>query len=141
MSVQKKPKAAKAAKKTAPIAANIVWFEIPADDLKRARSFYSKLFGWKMDRFPGPKEYWHIDTAGPDASPDGGLLPRQNPGHRGITNYIMVPSVNKAAAKVQKLGGVVCMPKTAVPHMGWFVICQDTEGNMFALWEKDETAA
>jgi predicted enzyme related to lactoylglutathione lyase len=27
------------------------------------------------------------------------------------------------------------MPKTAVPQMGYFVICNDTEGNAFAVWE------
>jgi len=29
------------------------------------------------------------------------------------------------------------MPKTAVPGMGYFVICQDTEGNVFGIWEMD----
>jgi predicted enzyme related to lactoylglutathione lyase len=32
------------------------------------------------------------------------------------------------------------MPKTAVPSMGYFVVCMDTENNMFALWEKAEKA-
>jgi predicted enzyme related to lactoylglutathione lyase len=120
--------------------ANIVWFEIPADDVQRAKSFYGELFGWKIERFPGPMEYWHIDTGGPDAAPDGGLLKRQNPGQQGITNYVAVPSVDQFAVKVQKLGGKVCMPKTAVPQMGYFAICQDPENNMFALWEKNENA-
>ena len=125
-------------KKTTP--ANIVWFEIPADNLERAKSFYGALFGWKMEKFPGPMDYWHIDTGGADASPDGGLMKRQNPGQQGITNYILVPSVDQSAAKVQKLGGKICMPKSAVPQMGYFVICQDTENNTFALWEKNENA-
>jgi predicted enzyme related to lactoylglutathione lyase len=120
--------------------ASIVWFEIPADDLKRAKAFYSKLFGWKMNPFPGPHEYWHIDTGGADASPDGGLIKRQNEGHRGITNYVLVPNVNRAVAKVQKLGGTICVPKTPVPEMGFFAICQDPEGNVFAVWEKTEKA-
>ena len=119
---------------------NIVWFEIPADDVGRARSFYGALFGWKMEQFPGPKEYWHIDTGGDDASPDGGLMKRQAPQQQGITNYISVPSVDQFAAKVQKLGGKICMPKTAVPQMGYFAICQDPENNTFALWEKNENA-
>ena len=118
----------------------IVWFEIPADDVGRARSFYSSLFGWKLEKFPGPKEYWHLDTGGEDASPDGGLMKRQSPEQQGITNYINVPSVDQFAAKVQKLGGKVCMPKTAVPQMGYFAICQDPENNTFALWEKNENA-
>src|SRR5215510_847299 len=83
--------------------ANIVWFEVPSDNVERAKSFYGELFGWKFDRLPGPMEYWHIDTGGADASPDGGLLKRQNPGHQGITNYIGVASVDQFVAKVQKL--------------------------------------
>ena len=30
----------------------IVHFEIPADDVDRAKKFYSDLFGWKMERWP-----------------------------------------------------------------------------------------
>jgi len=122
-------------------AANIVWFEIPADNPERAKSFYSSLFGWKIEKFPGagPMEYWHIDTGGGDDTPDGGLMKRQQP-QQGITNYINVPSVDQFAAKVQKLGGKICMPKTPVPQMGYFAICQDPENNTFALWEKSENA-
>jgi predicted enzyme related to lactoylglutathione lyase len=32
------------------------------------------------------------------------------------------------------------MSKTALPLMGYFVICQDPENNTFALWESSETA-
>jgi uncharacterized protein len=122
--------------KTAP---SIVWFEIPADNVERARKFYSTLFSWKIEMFPGPKEYWHIDTGGSEDSPDGGMMERQSPQH-GVTNYVNVASVTKSAAKVQKLGGKVIMPKTAVPQMGYFIICLDTENNLFALWEKNESA-
>jgi predicted enzyme related to lactoylglutathione lyase len=120
--------------------ASIVWFDVPADDIQRARSFYNKLFGWKITSFPGTKhDYWHIDTGGADASPDGGIMPRQHPEHT-ITNYVMVDSVDKAAAKVQKLGGEICLEKTPVQQMGYFIICKDTEGNAFALWERNEKA-
>jgi len=120
-------------------AAGIVWFEIAADDVKRAKAFYGKLFGWKITAFPGPKEYWHIDTGGPDASPDGGLMARCHPEQR-ITSYISVESVDKAMAKVEKLGGKVCSPKTPVPGMGYFAMCVDTEQNTFAVWEMNKNA-
>jgi len=121
--------------------ASIVWFEIPADNVERARMFYGQLFGWKIDKFPGPaqKPYWLIDTGGDDASRNGGMMERQHPDH-GITNYVAVPSVDQAAAKVEKLGGKICMEKTAVPQMGYFVVCEDTEKNTFALWQSDEKA-
>jgi predicted enzyme related to lactoylglutathione lyase len=88
---------------------------------------------------PEGEDYLHIDTGGPDASPDGGLMRRKHPG-QGITNYILVDSVDRAAAKVEQLGGKICVHKTAVANMGFFAICQDTENNTFAVWEKSEGA-
>jgi hypothetical protein len=31
----------------------VIHFEIPADDIERARKFYKSTFGWKMDEVPG----------------------------------------------------------------------------------------
>ncbi len=124
-------------KKTA--TSNIVWFEIPADNPERAKKFYSALFGWKIEKFPGMTDYWHIDTGGSDDTPDGGLMARQHP-EQPITNYINVASVTKFMAKVKKLGGKVCVPKSAVPEMGYFAVCTDTENNTFALWERNHSA-
>ena len=119
--------------------ASIVWFEIPADDTARAKNFYGKLFGWKINPFPGMPDYQHIDTGGADASPDGGMMKRMHP-KQIITSYINVPSVTRFMAKVEKLGGSICKPRTAVPQMGYFAICQDTENNTFAVWERNSKA-
>jgi len=32
------------------------------------------------------------------------------------------------------------MPKDAIPGVGWFAYCKDTEGNMFGIMEADESA-
>ena len=125
-----------AKKKTA---SSIIWFEIPADNPARAKAFYSKLFGWKINPFPTMPDYQHIDTGGPDASPDGGLMTRRHPGQT-ITSYVNVASVAKSAVTVEKLGGKVCVPKSAVPQMGYFAVCMDTEKNVFAIWEMSEKA-
>ncbi|MDB6108490.1 MAG: uncharacterized protein JWR69_240 [Pedosphaera sp.] len=137
MSTQKKAKTVKG--KKSKTASSIVWFEIPADNVARAKQFYGALFGWKIEKFPGVEDYWHVDTGGHNDTPDGGMMARKSP-QQPITNYINVASVTKSAAKVVKLGGKICMPKTTVPHMGYFVICQDTENNMFALWEVNDSA-
>ena len=134
----KKPRRGR--KKNARPASSIVWFEVPADDLGRAKQFYRRLFGWTFQKLPAAvNEYWHIDTGGKDDSPDGGMMPRMHP-NQSITNYINVASVDRAAAKVTTLGGTVCKSKTAVPGMGYFAICEDTEGNTFALWEMNQRA-
>lgn len=121
--------------------ANIVWFEIPADDIGRAKKFYSTLFGWRINPFPNSPVtgYEHIETDGPDASPDGGLMKRMHPEQQ-ITQYISVASVAKFASKIEKLGGSICKPKTAITGMGYFAICKDTENNTFAIWEMNPKA-
>jgi predicted enzyme related to lactoylglutathione lyase len=119
----------------------IVWFQIPADDVARAKKFYSALFGWKINPFPNspPGEHEYIDTGGADASPDGGLIKRKHPEHA-ITTYVGVPSVTKLITKIEKLGGSICEPKTPVPGTGYFAICKDTENNTFAIWEANPKA-
>lgn len=117
----------------------IVWFEIPADDPDRAKKFYGKLFGWTVQPFPGVSDYWRINTHNGDSSLDGGMIVRKHP-DQPITNYLAVPSVDRYATKIRRLGGTICKGKTAVPHMGYFAICRDTEGNEFAIWEMNERA-
>jgi predicted enzyme related to lactoylglutathione lyase len=121
------------------VAPRIVWFEIPADNIDRAKAFYSELFGWKIANMSGMSDYLQIDTGGSDESLDGGLMARRNP-EQTITSYILVESVSKYAQTVEKLGGKICVPKTEVPQMGYFAICQDTENNAFGLWEPSGNA-
>jgi predicted enzyme related to lactoylglutathione lyase len=119
----------------------IVHFEIPTDDLQRAKKFYGELFDWKIERVPGPMEYWLISTTDEkgEKAVDGGMMPRQHP-QQPITNYIDVPSVDEYAAKIEKIGGKLLVAKTAVPSFGYFAVCLDTENNAFAIWETDENA-
>jgi uncharacterized protein len=114
---------------------SIVHFEIPADDIQRAKAFYSNLFGWKIEDYQG-MDYAMIDVFG---APGGGMMKRMHPEQQ-ITNYIGVPSVDEYAAKVEKLGGKIIIPKKAVPGMGYFIICMDTENNAFGIWEMSTTA-
>jgi uncharacterized protein len=122
----------------------IVHFEVPADDVERARKFYSDLFGWKMERWPGMEsgmEYWIINTTDNEGSKavGGGMMKRQNP-QQGITNFIDVTSVDEYSAKVQSLGGKIVAPKQAVPTMGYFAVCLDTENNTLGIWETNQNA-
>lgn len=120
---------------------NIVHFEIPADDVGRARKFYTGLFGWKIEKFEGDMDYWMVQTGEKSAGGlEGGLMPRQMP-NQAIINYIEVDSLNAYAAKVTDLGGTIQVPKTAVPGMGYFAVCLDTEGNAFGIWENDPEAS
>ena len=135
----------------------IVHFEIPADDIERSRKFYVDLFGWKIEKMPGTTnddtkltsaatgeqiDYWIITTTddkGNKAAISGGMMKRQMQEHH-ITNYIGVDSVDEYSSKVENLGGKVFAAKHAVPGMGYFALCSDTENNVFAIWESNESA-
>jgi hypothetical protein len=119
--------------------ATIVHFEIPTDDVERAKKFYGDLFGWKIEKIPGQMEYWMFRTTDENGKETigGGMMKRQHPQHT-ITNYIGVNSVDDYSKKVERLGGKVMVPKTEVPTYGWFAVCTDTENNTFALWEPME---
>lgn len=116
----------------------IVFFEIPANDIDCAKDFYSDLFSWRIEHIPG-MDYWGIDADENTGRASGGMLKRAHPDQR-ITNYIGVSSVEEYSSKVNALGGKILLPKNAVPGRGYFAVCQDTEGNVFILWESDEKA-
>ena len=113
----------------------LMHFEIPVDNVERAKSFYSKLFGWEIKEIPS-MDYWIITTGGEKAV-GGGMMKRQNPGQT-IVNYIDVPSVDKYAAEIEKLGRKIIFPKTTIPEMGYFAMCLDTEKNTFGIWEDNK---
>lgn len=116
-------------------------FDIMADDPQRAVDFYTAVFDWEIQKWAGPMDYWMV-TTGPDDKPgiNGGIGKRQQPGQSGM-NTIGVPSVDEYSAKVTQSGGRIIAPKSAIPGVGWFVVCMDTEGNVFGLMEDDPTAA
>ena len=119
----------------------IVHFDISADDIERAKKFYSDLFGWKIESFPGPTEYYIIQTESLEGKTGvtGGIAKRENPDQK-ITNFIAVPSIDDYIAKVEKLGGKIIEPKKAIPTIGYIAGCQDTEQNTFGLIELDKDA-
>jgi predicted enzyme related to lactoylglutathione lyase len=124
----------------------IVYFQIPSDDIESSKEFYNQLFGWKIDKFPESNtpegmENWTVTTTDDKGNKalGGGMSKRQMPQQQ-ITNFIDVKSVGEYSPKVEKLGGKVVVPKTAVPGMGYYAVCVDTENNSFGMFESNESA-
>jgi predicted enzyme related to lactoylglutathione lyase len=118
----------------------VIHFEIPAAEPERAAAFYKQVFGWSIEKWPGPMEYWMV-TTGADGAPgiNGGLLKKQAP-TTATTNTIGVDSVEKAIAAVKSAGGTLVMPKTPIPTIGYFAYLEDTEGNLFGVLQSDADA-
>jgi predicted enzyme related to lactoylglutathione lyase len=112
-------------------------FEIPADDVPRAKAFYEKTFGWKIKAYqmpPGAPEYFSVMTRKKgEPGIDGGLMKRNMPGQP-FTNYISVKSIDAINQAVQANGGVVVLPKQEIPGgMGWIAAFKDPENNIIGL--------
>ena len=123
--------------------ANIAYFEIPADNVDRAKKFYHELLGWKIEptkTMGDPakmKAMQYQDVITGEAKEGtlsmGGMYKRQM--SEQIMNYVMVDDLDKVIAKLAKLGGKIVVPKMEIKGVGWTVIIQDTEGNTLGLWK------
>ena len=118
----------------------VIHFEVTADDPERAAEFYRKAFGWDIKGWGGPFTYL-LATTGADADPgiNGAIMDRQEM-RQAVINHIDVASWEQGAQAVRDAGGKVLQEKTAVPGMGYFAYCTDTEGNVFGIFEQNEAA-
>ena len=117
-----------------------IHFEINADDPERASQFYRDVFGWDIQKWQGPVEYWMVVT-GPKDTPgiNGGLMKRHSPNATTV-NTIDVADLDAAIAKITESGGKVMMPRTPIPGVGYFAYCLDTENNIFGVMQSDAQA-
>ena len=132
------------------MANRVVHFEIQADDPERAMKFYKEIFGWTFNKWEGlGTPYWIVMTAEKDSKEpgiNGGLLQRPCPppekehGTNAFTCTVQVDNFDETAKKIEAAGGIVAMPKFAIPGMAWQGYFLDTEGNVFGIHQADEGA-
>ena len=118
------------------MAGQMVHLEIPAGDTAKAREFWGGLFGWQFEAFEGaPTEYLMTRFS----ENTGGAIYGADGDKRGTRVYFDVDEIKAGIARVKELGGEAA-EAMAVPSMGWFATCTDTEGNDFGLWQTDPNA-
>jgi predicted enzyme related to lactoylglutathione lyase len=126
----------------------VVHFEIHATDPDRIAAFYSGLFGWTIQKWEGPVDYWLI-TTGPPEEPgiNGGLVRRRGAAPtygQAVNAYactVDVESAQDALTRAVGLGGAVALPLMPVPGVGWLGYATDPDGNLFGVMQRDPSAA
>ena len=116
---------------------NVVnWFEIPVEDLARAKEFYGKLLDVTLEdlNMPNSEMAAFPMIQGGEFS-TGALIKSEGykPSQTGTTVYFGVEDVNQNLEKVERLGGSVIFPKTSIGDHGFISHIIDTEGNRIAL--------
>lgn len=121
----------------------VVHFEIPADDVERAKSFYGSVFDWDLNTMQmDGGEYTIVTTTPVDDSMmptepgaiNGGLMERSDLTPSPVIT-IDVDDIEQSLKDVEAAGGSTVTPRTAIPGMGAFGYFKDPEGNIMGLWE------
>lgn len=119
----------------------VVHFEIPADDLERAKGFYKDIFGWKIEDAK-EMDYTMLYTTEVDekyttkepGAINGGMWKREKGDEKPVL-VIQIPSIDEYTKKIEGKGGKILMPKMTVGDMGYYAKFSDPEGNILGMWE------
>ena len=106
--------------------------ELNTTDVNQAKTFYTKLFDWKLEDIPGAS-YTMIR---PGDGPGGGLMKNPIPGAPSFwLTYVSVDDIQAATAKAKSLGATIMKDVTEVMDFGWLSIITDPTGATFGLWK------
>ena len=114
------------------LAGKFIWADLVTDDVLKARTFYSQLFGW---------QFWGVGNYLMAVNNDtalGGMFQKAPPANDPKAKprwfgYISVPNVAKAQRAVTAAGGRVLAPAQDFPKRGEQAVFADPEGAIFGV--------
>src|SRR5512143_1359208 len=117
---------------------SVVHFEIPADDMEKAKKFYKAVFGWSMNDMSTPQgPYMMVQTTETDQEDvpkkPGAINGGRTTGmlkNEGPRIVVDVKTTETTAKKIVANGGKTLTQTTPVMHMGFYMLCMDCEGNL-----------
>lgn len=119
----------------------VVHFEIEAQNVDRAKKFYSQAFGWEMQQMGKDYSDYIVVKTGEntgkmeDMGINGGIYHGKT--KKEVNAYrcvIGVEDIEKAMRDVKAAGGKILSKKPDdIPNVGLYVSCEDTEENRFTL--------
>jgi predicted enzyme related to lactoylglutathione lyase len=106
------------------------YFTISVSDVKRAKGFYGRLFGWAFEPAAESESYAHVANTklplGLNAGEPADLR----------SFYFRVDDIAAAIALVRELGGSVDGPHASPSGLG--AACEDDQKTRFSLWQAAE---
>ena len=119
-------------------------FEIHASDPEKTSKFYTEIFGWKMNKWDGPIEYYLLSTKTENIGIDGAIVRRRTgqPANGAPTNAyvctIAVDALDRVVQEVTDRGGEIVEPEHEIPGIGWLAYAKDPEGNIFGMLQPNQ---
>ena len=111
-----------------------VHIELDTTDLSKAKTFYTKLFDWKLEDVPVEMGSYTMIHVGEGTG--GGMMKQPVPGAPSAwLAYVQVDDIAAATKKAKSLGATVMKDVTEVMGAGWLSIIIDPTGAALGLWK------
>lgn len=114
------------------------WFEIPVNDLAKAKSFYETILGLELtenEMGPNQMAWFPMEQGATGAA--GTLIKGESytPSLTGTVVYLHVNNIEETLSKINESGGKTLTPKVSIGEHGFIAHFEDCEGNRVALHE------
>jgi predicted enzyme related to lactoylglutathione lyase len=114
------------------------WFEIPTNDISRAKTFYETVFGLELavnEMGPNKMAWFPMEMVASGAA--GTLIQGEGytPSAAGSLVYLHVDQIDPTLDKINSAGGKTLMPRMGIGEHGFITHFEDCEGNRVALHE------
>jgi predicted enzyme related to lactoylglutathione lyase len=114
----------------------VVFFEIPAIDLERAKTFYKAVFNVSFEDASIDGNEMSFFSFDSELKGISGALAKgetYKPTKDGVIIYFHSKNIDETLEKVIQQNGTVFYPKTSVGSMGFVAEFIDSEGNRIAI--------
>ena len=115
------------------------WFEIPVNDMDRAKQFYDTVFGISIEIHQMNELIMGWFPFAPDLPGASGSLVKHPDWYRpsdthGVLVYFSSNDVQNELDRLEEAGGAIIQPKTLIAKdIGYMAVFRDCEGNRIAL--------
>jgi len=112
------------------------WFEIPMDDLDRAKKFYESVFDCKLNLLEmGPMKMLQFSMVNDTYGSAGALVKAEGykPSYGGTIVYFGTNDIDGTLRKVIASGGKIIFSKRSIGEYGFIAQFEDSEGNKISL--------
>ncbi len=113
--------------------------EIPATNPGVAGQFYSDVFDWKIETNVEHNYVTYQDGGGLRGGFAGPGEPTYKPDR--LLVYLATDDIDATLAAVEANGGKTILPKTEIPHVGWWAVFADPAGNHLGLFIRNATGS
>ncbi len=110
------------------------WNELMTTDMPAAKKFYRAALGWELQDMNNPGMAYTIAKQGTREVAGMMAMPKDSPGMPpSWGSYVTVDDVDARVARVESLGGKLCIPPQDIPNVGRFAVIADPQGAMLTM--------